>query len=112
MLVAQFGTDCAPESSFVVWLGPGVKLGRWLTAFTVNVNVSVATGEPARKTVTVISVEPTWLVAGVMSRVRTVPFPETRILALGRSVWLLEVAVTVMSLTGSPTLNEIASDLF
>jgi hypothetical protein len=42
MFVAQFGTECGPESSATVWSAPLVKLGASFTAVTLIVNVCPA----------------------------------------------------------------------
>jgi hypothetical protein len=84
-------------------------VGASFTAFTVNLNVSVAVFDPSL-TVTVIVTARFWFAAGVTVTVRLAPLPPKTMLPFGTRVVLLDVPVSVKFPTGvsaSPTVKLI-----
>ena len=91
-----------------------VGTGLSLTSVTVNTNVSTAVWPLVAVTVTVMVAVPSAGLlafnAGVMSSVRVVPEPPTRMLAFGTSVVLPEVAVTE-AINAPVPITQVESDL-
>src|SRR6267143_2540075 len=85
-------------------------VGASLTGLTVSTKVSLAGKDPSLN-VTVIVALPFWLAAGLTVTVRLAPLPPNTMFALGTSVGLDELPLTVRlpaALSASPTVNAIA----
>ena len=93
----------------VLWLGMLEIVGASFTAFTVTKKLVLLLSCPSL-TVTVIVAEPFWLVAGVTVTVRFAPLPPNTTFALGTSVVLEELPLTVKlpaAVSASPTVKLI-----